>query len=56
MFLIFSVIEHVEIRFNSAALWKIRELPVCQLIVSGNICFDTAERIQIMTMNICERD
>ena len=37
-----------------------RELPlytVCQLIVSENRCFTTAERIQIMKMNIlCKRD
>ena len=36
-----------------------RELPlytVCQLIVTENRCFDTAERIQIMKMNICKRD
>ena len=33
-----------------------RELPlhtVCQLIVTENSIFDTAERIQIMKMNIC---
>ena len=29
---------------------------VCQLIVSENRCFDTAERIPIMTMNKCKRD
>ena len=37
MFLIFSVMEHVEIKFNEAAFWKMRELPlytVCQLIVT----------------------
>ena len=36
-----------------------RELPlytVCQLIVTENRCFDTAERIQIIKMNICKRD
>ena len=36
-----------------------RELPlntVCQLIVTANRCFDTAERIQIMKKNICKRD
>ena len=52
--------EHVEIKFSYAAVWKMRELPftftVCQLIVSENICFNTAERIQIMTMNKCKRD
>ena len=35
------------------------ELPlytVCQLIVTENRCFDTAERIQITKMNICKRD
>ena len=59
MFLIFSVMEHVEIKFNEAAFWKMRELPlytVCQLIVTENGCFDTAECIQIMKMNICKRD
>ena len=29
---------------------------VCQLIVTENSFFDTAERIQIMNMNICKRD
>ena len=29
---------------------------ICQLIVAENRCFDTAERIQIMKMNICKRD
>ena len=29
---------------------------VCQLIVTENKCFDTAERIQIMKMNICKGD
>ena len=56
MFLIFSVMEHVEIKFNKAAFWKMRELllyTVCQLIVTENSLFDTAERIQIMKMNIC---
>ena len=36
-----------------------RELPlytVCQLIVTENIFFDTAERIQIMKMDMCKRD
>ena len=36
-----------------------RELPLYtayQLIVTENRCFDTAERIQIMIMNICKRD
>ena len=36
-----------------------RELPlytICQLIVTENRCFDTAERIQIMKMNISKRD
>ena len=28
----------------------------CQLIVTENRCFDTAQRIQIMKMNICKRD
>ena len=59
MFLIFSVMEHVEIKFNKAAFWKTRELPlhtVCQLIVTENRCFDTAERIQIMKMKICKKD
>ena len=34
-----------------------RELPLytdCQLIVTENRCFDTAERIHVM--NICKRD
>ena len=42
MFLIFSVMEHVEIKFNKAAFWKMRELllyTVCQLIVTENSCF-----------------
>ena len=55
MFLIFSVMEHVDIKFSYAAFWKMRELPlytICQLIVKENRCFDTAERIQIMKMNI----
>ena len=55
MVLIFSGMEHIEIK-----LWKMRELPftytVCQLIMSENICCNTAERIQIMTMNKCKRD
>ena len=37
MFLIFSVMEHVEIKFNQAGFWKMRELSlytVCQLIVT----------------------
>ena len=59
MFLIFPVMV-VEIKFNKAAFWKMRELPfsytVCQLIVSENRCFNTAEGIQIMTMNKCKRD
>ena len=29
---------------------------VCQLIVTENRCFDTAERIQIMKMDVCKRD
>ena len=29
---------------------------VCQLIMTENSFFDTAERIQIMKMNICKRD
>ena len=36
-----------------------REVPVytvCQLIVTENRCFDIAERIQIMKINICKRD
>ena len=37
-----------------------RELPfsytVCQLIMSEDKCFNTAEGIQIMTMNKCKRD
>ena len=28
MFLIFSVMEHVETKFNLAAFWKMRELPL----------------------------
>ena len=59
MFLIFSVMEHVEIKFNKAAFWKMRELPlytVYQLIVTENSFLDTAERIQIMKMNICKID
>ena len=60
MFLIFSVTGHVEIKFNQAAFWKMQELPlytVCQLIVTENsFFFDTAERIQIMKMNICKKD
>ena len=60
MFLIFSVMEHVEIRFSQAAFWKMQELPftytVCKLTASEKRCFDTAECTQIMTMNICKRD
>ena len=60
MFLIFSVIGHVEITLNLAAFWKKRELPftftVCQSIVSDNRCFNIEERIQIMTMNKYKRD
>ena len=59
MFLIFSVMEHVELKFNLAAFSKMRELllyTVCQLIVTENSFFDTAKRIQIMKMNICKRD
>ena len=60
MFLIFSVMEHVEIKFSQSAFWKVRELPlmytVCQLMVSENKCFNTAEHIQIMTMNKYKRD
>ena len=40
MFLIFSVMEDVEIEFNQATFWKMRELllyTVCQLIVTENI-------------------
>ena len=52
MFLMFSVMEHGEIKFSSAAFWKMREFPftytVCESIVSENRCFNTAERIQIM--------
>ena len=60
MFLISSVMEHIEIKFSQAAFWKMRELPfthtVCHLIVSENRCFNAAYRIQIMTMNKCKRD
>ena len=42
MFLKFSVMGRVEIKFNQAAFWKMRELPftytVCQLIVSEKRC------------------
>ena len=46
---------------NSIKLYfgKMRELllyTVCQLIVTENRCFDTAERIQIMKMDVCKRD
>ena len=55
MFLKISVMENVEITFKKTAFWNMRELPfryiVCQLIVSEKRCFNTAERIQIMTMN-----
>ena len=48
----FSVMEHGEIKFSSAAFWKMREFPftytVCELIVSENRCFNTTEFIQIM--------
>ena len=41
-FLIFSVMEHVEIKFKQAVFWKMCELPftytVCLLIVSENRC------------------
>ena len=45
MFLIFSVMEHGEIKFSSAAFWKMREFPftytVCEIIVPENRCFNT---------------
>ena len=52
MFLMLSVMEHGEIKFSSAAFWKMRELPftytVDELIAPENRCFNTAECIQIM--------
>ena len=56
MFLIFSVMEHVEIKIHLSCILENARTSLyvhclSVLIVSDNRCFNTAERIQIMIMN-----
>ena len=51
MFLIFSVMEHIEIKCFKNARTSLYVHCLSVLIVSENKCFNTAESLQITTMN-----
>ena len=50
----FLVMKHGEIKFSSAAFWKMREF-VCELIVSENRCFNITTYSNY-EMHKCKKD